>query len=181
VGSWNGHPIDVSPARYLLKKLGFVERKRKYIYDGTHAPDEDTLAMAEREMPQVFEREGKEKAPVDYDAEWVISRSPPKVQGLLRRLIEFLQGILPGEYEFACGPRGMDVLYRGVWCIHPRIGQKKIWLRTFQRGWHPGMVIDAGTDFEGNDFLVAVLERLERARQLIDRELDGKPEQAADG
>ena len=173
IDNWNGHPIDVSPARLLLTKLGFVEVKKAFICDGTYTPNEETLAAAETEMPGLFERDGKEEAPVEYDAEWIISRSHRKVQGLVRKLIRFLRGMLPAEYEFVYRPRRFMVCYRGVGIITPRIGQKQIWLQMFHRGWTPGMVVDGNTDFAGDQLPSAVLERLAKARRLIDAELDG--------
>ena len=91
VRDWNGHPIDVSPARHLLTKLGFVKGSRsEFVYDGIHKPDEWEVAEAEREMPELLERAGKEKAPVKYDAKWIISRSPGQIQRKVRELIELL-------------------------------------------------------------------------------------------
>ncbi len=172
IANWNGHPIDVSPARHLLVKLGFAQDKKGYFFDGTHSPDAAALQVAGAEMPELFEREGKEEAPVHYDAEWIISRSHPKAQGLARKLIEFLGRALPDEYEFAYGPRRFMVLYRGVGIITPRIGQKQLWLHMFRRGWSPGMPIDAKTDFDSDEFLAEVMARLAKARALIDAELD---------
>ncbi len=58
IRDWNGHPVDVSPARHLLTKLGFVKtgsRHKGFIYDGLYKPDSLTIEEAEQEIPEVFE------------------------------------------------------------------------------------------------------------------------------
>jgi len=82
-------------------------------------PDQETVAKAEKEMPELFEHVGKEKAPVKYDAEWIISRSSKEIRDKVRELIGWLQTILPKECEFVYRPRQLVVRYRGLRCISP--------------------------------------------------------------
>jgi DNA ligase D-like protein (predicted 3'-phosphoesterase) len=174
VRDWNGNPIDVSPARHLLLKLGFIESGlswKGYVYDGSK-PDDGTVAEAEKNIPDTFERWGKERAPVRYDAEWIISRSHKDIRNKVRELIELLARILPSECEVVYGPRYFEVLYRGVRCINPWVQQKKIWLQITHRGWARGIQIDAETDLSSPKFSSAVLDQFTRTRQQIDSLLD---------
>jgi len=178
IRDWNGHPSDVSPARHLLAKLGFVgaaSREKGFVYDGTHAPDEETIADAEKEMPEVFERAGKEKAPVRYDAAWIVSRSPRKVRHKVRELIELLERMLPGELDLAYHPRYFTVRYRGVGCVQSDIGHQKIRLRWFHQGFHAwwqGTVVHPDTDVRAPELISEILERLNKSRQGVDSRLD---------
>gem|GEM_PF-1286452 len=175
IRDWNGHPIDVSPARHLLTKFGFVRsgsRGKGLVYDGYYKPDAETIAKAEEEMPELFERAGKEKAPVKYDAEWIISRSNREIRGKVRELIELLERILPKECEFVYRPRDLNIRYRGLRCIHPYIQQKQIRLQITHRGWTPGIPIDPDTDLNAPEFISDVLERFKRTRQQINSGLD---------
>ncbi|MDQ1316911.1 MAG: ATP-dependent helicase Lhr and Lhr-like helicase [Candidatus Poribacteria bacterium] len=175
IGSWNGHPIDVSPARHLLKKLGFVptgSRWRGFMYDGHRKPDYDTIEEAEKEMPELFERAGKEKAPVKYDANWIISRSYPDIRGKVKELIELLEKILPRECEFTYNPREVRICYKGVRCISPYIQQKQIWLQITHSGWTRGILIEPNTDINKSEFISEVIERFEETRQQIDSQLN---------
>jgi len=178
IRDWNGHPIDVSPARYLLIKLGFSEsesREKKFVYDGYYKPDEQIISKAENEMPELFERAGKQEAPVEYDAEWIILRSPGQIQPKVRELIETLKNILPEECEFAYHPRDFNIRYRGVRCIHPHIQQKQIRWRISYAGWpawHPGILIDSDTGLKSSEITSEILSRFEKAQEQIDSELD---------
>jgi len=178
IRDWNGHPIEVSPARYLLTKLGFVEGKRKeFIYDGTYKPEEETIAQTEKEMPELFERAGKEKAPVKYDAKWIISRSLTEIKHKVRELIELLEKILPKEFELVYHPRNFTVHYKGVRCIHSHIQQKRIRLYVkhgeslYKR--HPAILIliNPETNLNTPELISELLGRLEQARQWIDSKL----------
>ncbi len=177
IRDWNGHPIDVSPARHLLAKSGFVEGgRREFVYDGTYKPDEETVTKAEEEMPEVFEHFGKEKAPVKYDAEWIISRSPPRIQHKVRELIELLNRILPKEFQLVYYPRHIAVHYKGVTCIHPHTQQKRIVLHIRRlRGWDWGraILINPETNLNTPEFISQFLRRIEQARQQIDSKLAG--------
>lgn len=175
VRDWNGHPIDVSPARHLLIELGFVKsrsRAKGLVYDGTHSPDEGTMAHADANMPELFERAGKEEAPVRYDAEWVISRSHEAMQGKVRELVEFLRSTLPRECELVYHPRRLAVRYRGVRCMTPWIQQKQIRLQIAHKGWTPGIVIKPDTDLAAPQFALEVLRQFEETRRQIDALLD---------
>ena len=171
IANWNGHPIDVSPARHLLLALGFTPVKRAYVYDGARTPDDAAAAAAKAPTPDIFERAGKESAPVVYDADWVVSRSHAKIQAKARELIELLERLLPPECPLVFGPHGFHASYRGVGCVNPRIGQKQLWVNVFHRGWTPGIVVRLETDLGAPEFAAMLLERFEKARQLIDAEL----------
>ena len=174
VRDWNGHPIDVSPARHLLAKLGFVSagtRQKGFYYDGLYKPDQETIEKAEAEIPELFERAGKEKAPVEYDAEWIISRSSKVVRNKVRELLDLLKAILPEECEFVYRPRNLYIRYRGVRCMHPRIMQKGIRLHITHRGWVPGILVEPDTNLRTPGFVSEVLERFEKSRKEIDSEL----------
>jgi ATP-dependent Lhr-like helicase len=175
IRDWNGHPIDVSPARHLLAKVGFLDGGRgDLVYDGTGRPDHGRIAISEEQMPEVFEHFGKERAPVKYDAEWIVSRSPQVIRAKVRELIELLERILPEEFEPVYYPRHFSVHYRGVRCIHPHVQQKRIRLYMTQEGWWTGrsILIDRDTDLNAPAFVSDLLGRFERGRQLIDSKLD---------
>jgi len=174
VRDWNGNPIDVSPARHLLTKLGFVDSKlgwKGYVYDGTE-PNGTAVAKAEKQFPELFERAGKEKAPVKYDAEWIISRSPKDMRQKVRELIVFLSKILPKECEIAYYPRNFAVLYRGVKCISPYIQRKRIWLQITHKGWTRGIPIEPDTDLSAPDFVFKIRARFEETKKQIDSLLE---------
>jgi hypothetical protein len=182
VNHWNGHPIDVSPARHLLVKLGFVKgstRWKGYVYDGTHAPTAATVAAADSEVPETFERSGKERAPVEYDTEWIISRSEPTIRPKVRELIDYLQLELPEECGFACRPRDMIVRYRGVRCIHPQIQRKRIYLQVTDSGWVRGIPIDPDTDLGADAFRTEFEEQFRRTCERIDDRLERMAERAS--
>jgi len=177
IRDWNGHPADVSPARHLLARLGFVlaeVRGRPWVYDGTRPPANATIAQDERDMPEVFERAGKERAPATYDAEWIISRSPRKVQAKLRELLALLGRILPDHFELTFGPRHFNVLYRELRCVNPHTGHKWIRLGMGWQGidaWCRGLTIDPDTDLSGPEFTAELLASFERTRRGIDARL----------
>ncbi len=120
----------------------------------------------------VFERAGKEKALVEYNAEWMISRSHKDIRNKVRELIELLEVRLPEECEFIYRPRELNIRYRGVRCIHPYIQQKQIRLQITHRGWTPGIVIEPDTDLSSPEFISAAFGRFESIKQQIDSQLD---------
>ena len=175
IPNWNGHPIDVSPARHLLTTLGFVKvpnRWKGFVYDGVNRPDEKTVAEAAKHVPQRFDRMGKEQAPVRYDAEWIVSRASEQIRPKVRELIERLRALLPAECEFLYGPRRFRLAYRGVRCVNPDIQQKKIWMQITHKGWQRGMLITPETDLNAPEFARDLLERFARTREQIDALLD---------
>jgi hypothetical protein len=184
VNHWNGHPIDVSPARHLLVKLGFVKgstRWKGYVYDGTHVPDDATVAAAEAAMPETFERSGRERAPVEYDAEWIISRSDPAIRPKVRELIGHLRAVLPGDCEAVFRPSDMIVRYRGVRCMHPYIQKKRIYLQITDSGWTRGIPIDPDTDLGSEEFRREFEEEFGHTRKRIDEKLERLAERAGAG
>ena len=179
IREWNYHPIDVSPARHLLLKLGFVQvsnRWRGFVYDGTFVADPETAATAEAEIPDVFEHAGKEEAPVVYDAEWVISRSEEAIRPKVRELIGWLEGKL-GQCEFIYRPRyigDFQILYRGMRCIHPHIQRRQIWVRITHVGWTRGMLVQPDTDLNDPSFVSEFAGRFEKVCDAIDALLERK-------
>ena len=168
---WNGHPVDVSPVRHLLTKLGFVRGRSRWkglVYDGVHRADDQAVGEAEQEIADVFERAGKEKAPVEYDAEWIISRSDRGIRAKVRGLIELLGRILPEGCELVYGPRSFLVRYKGFRCMSPYVQQRHIWLQITHKGWSRGIRVTPETDLEDSGFVSDVLDRFERTRQQID-------------
>ena len=180
IRSWNSHPIDVSPARHLLLNIGFVQvssnRWRGCVYDGTHTSEGET-AVAEKEIPDVFEHAGKEKAPVVYDAAWVISRAEKLVRPKLRELITWFQARLPPECEFSYHQYyGSDFMirYRGMRCINPHVQKRKINLHITHRGWVRPIVITPDTDLDDPEFEKQVFTQFNRSKKAIDELLDAK-------
>ena len=174
IGDWNGHPVDVSPARHLLVKLGFADsgqRYRGYVYDG-RPPDPKVVVEAAAQMPDVLERAGKEEAPVAYDADWLVARSPEAIRPKVRELIEALPRILPEQCELVFEPRRFVVRYRGVRCMHIHIQLKQLWLHITHRGWRPGIKIEPDTDLASPAFAQAVRDRFARVRADIDALLE---------
>ena len=170
---WNGHPIDVSPARPLLTALGFRPDTRSrggLVWDGGLGPDAGPGPVAE--IPARFECLGREEAPVEYDADWVVKRSPEAVRDVVRRLIHRLGQVLPDTCKFAFDPRGFSVRYRDVRCVNPHIQQKKVNLHIAHRGWVRPIQVTADTDLEAAGFTEAVLAQFERSRRAIDAQLD---------
>jgi hypothetical protein len=171
IRDWNDHPIDVSPARRLLTKLGFVpveNRWKGYVYDGLHRPTAKAIARAQDAMPDRFSHVGKEKAPVAYDAEWIISRSHADIQTKLRELIDFLERTLPARCEIVYEPRSFQVRYRGFRCITPHIQRKQIWLRITHKGWTRGIPIQPDTNLNAAPFVAQVERAFEKTRKQID-------------
>ena len=187
VRDWNGHPSDVSPARHLLAGLGFVlaeAKGRPWVYDGTRPPAAATLARAEKDMPEVFERAGKERAPATYDADWLVSRSPRKVRAKLRELLDLLGKALPDRFALTFGPRNFSVLYREVSCVNPHIGHKRIRLGMGWQGidaWCHGFYIDPDTDLAAPELTSELLASFERARRGIDARLGRQRRPGATG
>jgi hypothetical protein len=178
VRSWNGHPVDVSPARQLLFALGFVPGTANWqgmVYDGARIPTSREVERATRKMPAVFERRGKEKAPVQYDAEWTVSRSRPVIRPKVREFIEFVERIIPPQCKIVYLPRGFVVRYRGLRCMHPHIQQKQIHLYVSEAAWVPPITIGPKTNLEDAELARNVKERLDRVLRKIDAKL--KPRQ----
>jgi hypothetical protein len=180
IRSWNRHPIDVSPARHLLTTLGFVavsNRWRGYVYDGTAVVDEATVRAAERAIPEVFEYEGKEEAPVVYDAAWVVSRANPAIQPKLRELLDWLHHHLGEKCEFVYQPRyigDLQILYRGMRCIDPHIQRRQIRVRIAHAGWTPGIVVTPETVLDGGAFAEAFWARFDQTCAQIDALLESR-------
>ena len=178
VREWNGHPIDVSPARHLLTTLGFVpvdNRWRGYVYDGVSVPAAQTIAEAEAQVPETFAYAGKEKAPVVYDAAWVVSRSTPKIQPKVQEVITWFQNHLPAACTFLYHSHyGSDFVieYRGVRCIRPHIQRKKINLHITHRGWVPPIEVFPETDLDNPEVSARILSQFERSRAAIDEILE---------
>jgi len=175
--NWNGHPIDISPARHLLTTLGFARggRGQGLVHDGVRRPDEKALAASRPLVPESFERFGKEEAPAEYDAEWIVARSDERIRPKVRELIEMLQRVLPDSCRFVYYPGQFRVEYRGVRCINPYIQLKQIWVPVTHRGWVRGMLVTPETDLVGGgEFEKELLERFELTRRQIDGLLDGR-------
>jgi len=200
VTDWNGHPIDVSPARHLLLALGFGHDTRSrggMVWDGRAGPyawGQSGSAAPEAsapfrppgqalppeiprgtEAPERFECLGREEAPVAYDAAWVVSRSPEAVRDTVRRLIDRLRALLPDTCEFEFGPRGFGVRYRGVRCISPHIQKKKVNLHIAHRGWVRPIEVTPHHDLVSAELAESVLAQFERSRQAVDEKLDRRP------
>jgi ATP-dependent Lhr-like helicase len=175
VNAWNGHPIDVSPARHLLTTLGFVQgstRWKGYVYDGVHEPSAEDRAEAEGQLPRDFERAGKEKAPVTYDAEWIIGRADPQIRPKLRELIDYLTGALPDECDIVYQPRGLIVRYRGVRCIAPHVQRRKINLHITHSGWVPPVAIAPDTELGPEGAGPTIMAKFEQTRKAVDEKLE---------
>jgi hypothetical protein len=171
IRDWNEHPIDVSPARHLLTLLGFVpveNRWKGYVYDRLHKPTAQEIAQAQAALPEVFAHEGKEKAPVSYDAEWIVARSHADIQDKVRELIGFLTDTLPEQCEIVYEPRRFLVRYRGFRCMNPYIQRKKIWLQVTHKGWTRGIHISPDTDLTSPQFAAQVEREFEKTRRQID-------------
>lgn len=177
VPSWNGHPIDVSPARHLLTTMGFVKspnRWKGYVHDGVSRPDDRTVAEAAAHVPDLFERLGKEQAPVAYDAEWIISRANEQIRPKVRELIDLLGEHLPAECTFVYLPGQFRVEYRGVRAVNPYIQLKQIWVQVTHKGWTRGLLVRRDTDLGAPEFLGELLKRFENTRRQIDQLLEGR-------
>jgi hypothetical protein len=173
IARWNGHPIDVSPARHLLLQLGFYlvdNRYRGCVYDGTN----DQVVPA-APIPPLFEHARKEEAPVVYDAEWIISRATPLIRPKVRELIEWLMARLPPECEpIYRSHYGSDFMirYRGMRCINPHVQKKKINLHITHSGWVRPIEIYPDTDLEDLAVANQIWGQFMRTRAAIDELLD---------
>jgi hypothetical protein len=177
IRDWNGHPIDVSPARHLLLVLGFrpvANRWKGAVYDGIHRPEPEMAAQAERQIPDVFKHLGKEQAPVRYDAEWIVFRSHSAIRAKVRELIAFLQRALPPECEFEYGPRQLVVRYRGFRCLTPYVQQRQVYLQITHKGWTRGIQVKPETDLDEPSFLARFQQQFDRTRKAIDDLLDAR-------
>ena len=173
IRDWNGHPIDVSPARHLLAHLGFAPAggtEKGLEYDSAQPPR--SRGEEGDVIPERFECLGRESAPVAYDAEWIIQRSLPAIQPQVRGLIDRLIELLSSECEIDFGPRGFAVRYRGVRCLSPNIQQKKIRLHIPHGGDALTIDITPDTDLHGQAFSRDLLTRLQSSRAHIDQQLD---------
>ena len=224
VRDWNGHPVDASPARHLLSRLGFAEAQtaaRAWFYDGsgpregegtavsptavqggrqtatrlvgvtasaglgridspkspakavtpTSRPPAPGPSLSAGREPEFLEREGKEQAPVAYDAEWIISRSPELIQSKLREFLGLLERILPEEYVVAYEARSFNVYYRDTHCISTAILRDRFRVGMGWRGIHAWMgriYIDPETDLEAPEFIAEVISEFEQTRHAID-------------
>ncbi|MFN2133799.1 MAG: ATP-dependent helicase [Anaerolineae bacterium] len=179
IREWNGHPIDVSPARHLLRVLGFRpvdNRWRGYVFDGTRVTDVEAIGAAEAGVPDAFPFAGKERAPVVYDAAWVISRADEQVRPKVRELLQWLEARLPPACSFVYRPRyisDLQIRYRGIQCITPHVQRRQIRLRVTHRGWTEGFLIQPDTDLDAPDFVQAFEERFTKTCAAIDALLDG--------
>jgi hypothetical protein len=174
IRDWNGHPIDVSSARHLLLKLGFVQvsdRWKGFVYDGVSQSTPEAVAEGEKRIPEIFEHVGKEEAPVEYNAKWIIARSSEAIRPQVQELIEFLQETLPEECDLVYRPRGFLVRYRGLKCIGPYIQQKQINVHISHRGWVRPIQIQPDTDLGGEEFTSRFSVQFERVRRAIDATL----------
>jgi hypothetical protein len=172
VRDWNGHPGDVCRARPLLESLGFQPSNLRWkgmVYDGQAAPAEVSEAI-----PEVFERRGSDAAPVEYNADWIVCRSPEPVREKVRELIGFLEETLPEACELEFQPRTFIVRYRGMRCMHPHIQKRQIALHVTWRGWRPGLKIQPTTRLRSADFRGELGKRFERVRGEIDAFLDAR-------
>ncbi|HEY3281818.1 MAG TPA: ATP-dependent helicase [Armatimonadota bacterium] len=173
VSSWNGHPIDVSPARHLLTLLGFTpvaSRWRGMLWDPGNRPARSAIAEAEARTPERFATVREEEAPVVYDAEWLASRVAPPLQGKLLELLKLLPRILPPECELVIRPRDFCVQYKGARCLGAWLQQKIIWLHGGQWGWFHSLRIGPDTDITTPEFRDGILARYERLKAELERE-----------
>jgi hypothetical protein len=158
--------------------MGFADGgRRDLVYDGTQSSGE-AETVSKEQIPEVFEHIGKEGAPVKYDAEWIVSRSPQPIREKVGELIRLLERTLPKEFRLVYHPRHFSIQYRGVNCIHPSVQKKRIRLYMIQEGWWSGhsVLIERDTNLNLPEFNSDLLERFGKARQLIDSKLDsGRP------
>jgi hypothetical protein len=177
IRGWNGHPIDVSPARHILTSLGFVpvdNRWKGYVYDGLHRPTLQEIEQAKSKIPALLEHWGKEAAPVEYNAEWIISRSHADIQAKVRELIAFLEQTLPSQCKIVYHPRQFQVRYRGFRCMNPYIQRKQIYLQITHKGWTRGLQIQPGTNLNSPEFAAQIKSRLDNVRRQIDELIDSR-------
>ena len=181
IRQWNYHPTHISPARHLLLSLGFYEVSnphKRFVYDGINRPDASTIASAQQKLLDLYERTGKEDAPIIYDADWVVSQTHEVIRPKVRELITWLKVKLPPECEFIYRPRyfnDFQVLYRGMRCINPHIQQKRIRLQITHKGWTNGLMIMPETELDGPYFTGEFQQQFEKTKAAIDVFLD-KPQ-----
>jgi len=178
-GQWNGHPTEVSPARHLLATLGFRPVKNRwkgYVYDGKTVPDPALVAEAEGQLLDVYERAGKEEAPIVYDADWIISQAHDVIRPKVRELIPWLAARVPAQCETIYRPRyfrDFQILYRGMRFINPHIMQKKIRLQIKFKGWDPGILIGPETDLDDPK----IVKEFEKQVKVVCAEIDAALEE----
>jgi len=172
IKSWNSHPIDVSPARFLLQELGWLPlKKRALIYDGRQrAPHRSYLPEA-GSIPAVFERLGKEDAPVKYDERWIVSRAPQSTRGLFRQLLYLLEEVLPEECTFHYLATHCEVRYRDVKCLRPWPKQRSLDLIITQRAWTPPLKIELGADLDDPALRKKIVGRFDAVKAEVDAQL----------
>jgi hypothetical protein len=154
-------------------------QRRQDVPEGAGRPDEEAVAKDAKLVGDLFERFGKEEAPVEYDAEWIISRSHEQIRPKVRELIELLRRELGKKFAFEWLPGQFRVRYRGVRCVNPHIQLRQIWVRVTHKGWVRGMRVTPWTYLEGPEFLNELRARIERTRRAIDAELDARRGPAA--
>ena len=121
-----------------------------------------------------MEHWGKEAAPVEYNADWIVSRSHADIRDKVRELIAFLERTLPPQCEIVYQPRQFQVRYRGFRCMNPYIQRKQIYLQITHKGWTRGLQIQPDTDLHSPAFVAQVQGRLDHVRQQLDALIESR-------
>ena len=178
IGYWNGHPIEVHPARHLLTALGFVEveaGRKRWVYGGSRQPTDQAGTGAESEIPARFARAEEDQDPVVYDARLILSLADERIRPKFAEVLDLLRRILPSEYELVYRPGNWNVKYRGHDCLNPGVGKTRMRLGFNAQGfgaWQHGIPIQRDETVDTPEFAAELLEWFERTRQGIDRAIE---------
>ncbi len=171
---WNGHPIDMSPVSKLLWQSGFRFNSRGELCWPPPRKPSDTLRAVTKKQKEYLPYYS-EPSPIEYNAEWLISRTSEPLQNQLKQLLELLRTTLPPGVETCFGQDTFNIPYKGKDHIHARIQKTRISLHIRHRGWVPPITIMPDTDIDDPQLISAIVEQVARCRKAIDAQAEKKP------
>ena len=169
VKSWNNHPIEVSPIAAVLWNLGFrFNSRRELCYP---APKKELFLEIDKNIGKEFPAHYEEVAPVEYDEEWLISRSSRAIQLKVREFIAFLKQHLPPDCVIGYRSDFNLIHYKGKRLAYLIIQQKQISISIAHTGWAPPVRISPKTNLTDPDFIHAFQSKVENTVKAIEEEL----------
>ena len=138
------------------------------MYDGSQEVEEKAKVEAEARIPDFFEQAGIEKAPVEYNEEWILSWASDLIRPKLKELFSVLRELLPEGCAFLYRARDWGISYKGFRCVHCSVQQNKINLRITPGSWAPALSIEPDTDLNDPELRKEILERFEQVCERLD-------------
>ena len=165
---WNGHPIDISPMARILWEEGFrFNGKKELVYP----PSAEIEMEPDTDLLDIYKPYYSEEAPVEYNEDWVLSRSDEKIRAKLEELFAVLNRHLPDECSYNYNLPLMIVQYREKRCAFIHIQRKQIRLHVSYHGWAPGLAVQPRTDLDDPQFIGKLFGRFQKVFDAIDVDL----------